>query len=591
MAGEEWFAKTTVDNGVSEVYQNSDVQAFVDAEEYYADLRAEIEITDKESLICWIGFEGHHNTLLPKSANISPIKKFPPRSKANGDETWLDLLSKASDQRDVAIKVLLNLHPKPDLDSSKPEKKYKESNFDLVYQLNLLKNCVAINDFRYLFMNGTHHQKMVLVLNPRGFFAYCGTCDVESSRIDQRWCEVQCKITGDAALKLFYIFKERWNEHSQSQTPAGSFELNIEYFIKKKSLAKRSGNFMIQTATTYGNPSRDTPFVLRSLGNPKTQVVNEPHRLVMPPYTQQFWFGNDFFTEKDSVAAQLIKAGKLQNAVYNFGAKGHTGIYELIKSAIKNTKKSIYLEDQYLVCDEKMGVLDSMLDLLINKVKQETFEKLVIFCTRIDDINDEFLGTGWAHRNRFISALIAAGKEKVIVCQYKNKRDANAPGDWFRGLFYIHSKTWIFDDVYLITGSANCNRRGYSHDSELCIGIYDQNKRFVKDLRVKIWLHRLNVEGIKENPLQESDLLDFVSAANKYWAMPSRFGLPLESNVERSLKPPFAHPDRDVQAYIQGLKNSNIAITNKPIDTLIKIQLQRFGMSLLWDVVVDPDGT
>src|SRR5712691_4183707 len=32
---------------------------------------------------------------------------------------------------------------------------------------------------------------------------------------------------------------------------------------------------------------------------------------------------------------------------------------------------------------------------------------------------------------------------------------------------YVHSKTWIFDDELVITGSANADRRGYTYNSEV----------------------------------------------------------------------------------------------------------------------------
>lgn len=41
MAAEDWFASPG--RGVSEIYKNSAVTIFVDADEYYADLRAEVE--------------------------------------------------------------------------------------------------------------------------------------------------------------------------------------------------------------------------------------------------------------------------------------------------------------------------------------------------------------------------------------------------------------------------------------------------------------------------------------------------------------------------------------------------------------------
>ena len=100
--------------------------------------------------------------------------------------TWFDVL-KAADAQKVKIRALLNLHPSPAVNpSTKKADRYKEFNLDLVTKLNAeLANCGAINDFRYLWLNGTHHQKLVLVANSSGLHAYVGTCDVPV-RADRR---------------------------------------------------------------------------------------------------------------------------------------------------------------------------------------------------------------------------------------------------------------------------------------------------------------------------------------------------------------------------------------------------------------------
>ena len=119
-----------------------------------------------------------------------------------------------------------------------------------------------------------------------------------------------------------------------------------------------------------------------------------------------------------------------------------------------------------------MGNLAPLLDLMVQKLREPNFKKLIVLCTRIDDINEEFQGTGWSHRNNFLLKLATAGGDKVAICQYRSRGDLKILfGLPHQGAFYIHSKTWIFDDLFLITGSANCNRRGYSHDSELDIEI------------------------------------------------------------------------------------------------------------------------
>jgi len=595
MSGEEWFSTDDLSKGLSRVYNNSHVHTFVDAEEYYTDLRKEVEATNKGGQICWIGFEAHGDTPMPQAVANKKVKDYPPRpEQKDTDKTWFDLLKAASDEREVAVRALLNLHPKPDMDPSKP-KKYKAANFDLVEKLNGLQNCLAINDFRYLWMNGTHHQKLVLVYNAKGLSAYVGTCDVEFYRIVNCWCEVHCKIKGDVAGELYEVFHRRWSEHTSVFQRAGSVNSYLKSINDLKFTAPVSGNFLMQVSTTYGNPKRGNPFTTLGGGAPRQQLVHYPHRieyntdstnpLLIFPFLSPISllkFGNDFFIEKDTAATPLIDEARKQAPTYAFAPNGHTGIYHAIKKAIEVTKKYIYLEDQYLVCDMKMGSYASILDLLVNKVRESNFKKLIILCTRIDDINDEFQGTGWAHRSNFIRSLVSAGNDKVVICQYKSRGNLGESfGEAHQGAFYIHSKTWIFDDLFLITGSANCNRRGYSHDSELDVGIYDQNKQFVKDLRVRIWKNRLNTQGISKDPLQDVHLNDFLSAA-KYWETPKQFGLTIESNRESSLEPK-KFPDLDLSSY-------KAKVTGAP-EKPVKAWLDALKMTGFWDYIVDPDGS
>jgi hypothetical protein len=79
-----------------------------------------------------------------------------------------------------------------------------------------------------------------------------------------------------------------------------------------------------------------------------------------------------------------------------------------------------------------------------------------------------------------------------------------------------------------IRGSANCNGPGYSHDSELDFGVYDVEKQFAKDVRVRLWDKRLNTQGVPR-VIPGAELRDFLAAA-KFWEDPDRFGLALENN-------------------------------------------------------------
>jgi len=62
-----WFGGD-VATGMSPVLDRSDVSFFVDADEYYADLRTEVVRAGEQGgdrFVCWIGFETSLGTLMP----------------------------------------------------------------------------------------------------------------------------------------------------------------------------------------------------------------------------------------------------------------------------------------------------------------------------------------------------------------------------------------------------------------------------------------------------------------------------------------------------------------------------------------------
>jgi phosphatidylserine/phosphatidylglycerophosphate/cardiolipin synthase-like enzyme len=225
-----------------------------------------------------------------------------------------------------------------------------------------------------------------------------------------------------------------------------------------------------------------------------------------------------------------------------------------------------------------MGSLASMLDLLEQKVKQKGFQKLVVFCTRIAEVNDELMGIAAAHRRVFVQRLVDAGGKNVVFCQYKSN---SALGNGLPGPdsapFYVHSKTWIFDDELLIVGSANCNRRGYSHDSELDLAVYDVEKNAIRELRKRIWLRRLNTEGVA-TPVTDTEVNDFVSAAEKLWEDPATRKLTIENH-----RP-------SVNAFVPvSVVQSALATTWQAV---IRAAVPGAAPDVgLWNSVVDPEGT
>jgi phosphatidylserine/phosphatidylglycerophosphate/cardiolipin synthase-like enzyme len=619
--GKDWFIPENLKAGASPVFNYCFVEAFVDAEEYYAALRKDIEaVTNSSSSsdcwLFWIGFEASGDTWIPASAPaIGTPKKYSPRPKQPTDIEFLDLLRQA-DSKGVKLRALLTLHPKPDTKNAKD--RYKTHNFTLCQTINTqFKNAFAINDFRYLYMNGVHHQKLFMIYDGRALIAYSGGLDIERARIEMCWCDFHCRFVGEPADHFFSLFKQRWVEHFSQKTPKLGFNAANEALPPAAGRLAASGKAMCQIGTTYGNPQRSNPFFAFPTNQPAEQNLNLPHRLeISAPYypgpataflglylsISVSRISNKFFLTQDPDGVDIVLHARIQPRLYGFALTGHHAIYDLLKNAIAQTKEFIYIEDQYLVCDQSMGnsqkgpFLVSVLDLLKAKVAKNDFKKLVILATRIDEINDDFQNTGWAHRSSFIRDLhgAAGGQDKVAICQYKSNKQIGRGNDDTHSPFYVHSKTWIFDDKLLLSGSANCNRRGYSHDSELDFAIYDTEETWVRDTRARIWMRRLNTEGCF-NPPTMAELKD-TNNANAWtrWFKPYKYTKDLESsayyedkNGERRGQlndfAPVTSPDKGQPQLEQDI-NASLGQYGA------QVKITSLFSQYLWDNVVDPDG-
>jgi phosphatidylserine/phosphatidylglycerophosphate/cardiolipin synthase-like enzyme len=74
---------------------------------------------------------------------------------------------------------------------------------------------------------------------------------------------------------------------------------------------------------------------------------------------------------------------------------------------------------------------------------------------------------------------------------------------------YVHAKTVIIDDVWAMVGSANLNRRSWTHDSEVACAVVDQERDarpptdpgglgdgarvFARELRLRLWREHLGL--------------------------------------------------------------------------------------------------
>ncbi|PZR73830.1 MAG: hypothetical protein DLM73_09625 [Chthoniobacterales bacterium] len=219
---------------------------------------------------------------------------------------------------------------------------------------------------------------------------------------------------------------------------------------------------------------------------------------------------------------------------YHFAAAGDQSAKVLVLNAIARAKNFIYIEDQYLF---DMSISNAL------KAALPNLKKLVILITLSVQAADQHQTI--SRRRDFIDNLTGKAPlptSKVIVCQNK-----------FPDLPFVHSKTFIFDDKFAIIGSANINRRGYTHDSEQNAGIFDTNKKkrffFAHELRMHLWAKHLSKRPI--------DMVDPI-ASSVHWTKPVG---KIVTYVVAGQDPPQPFPENIV-----------------PND-------------LIWNIGLDPDGT
>jgi phosphatidylserine/phosphatidylglycerophosphate/cardiolipin synthase-like enzyme len=352
-------------------------------------------------------------------------------------------LLEAAASRGVEIRALLwaNILNNPVSGSIHDD---KAENFGEVQMINGLKTGKAILDSRTLFA-GVHHQKLLVVNGDDGLVAFCGGVDPNADRINppDPLHDVHVRIRGPVARNLLHIFIQRWLDHPKGRTnpPLAGMPL-------LGASQPSRGRMRVQVGRTY----------------PK--------------------------------------------GVYSFAPDGEQTAKRIIATAIQQARKFIYLEDQYLVNMECSNLLKAALP---------NVQYIVVFIPGDGSVDKE-LGEfnvpedvhvrGVTISTGRLAGPLLRGQAKFRRAQFIENIKSGPRGleklHVFEGLFgtgYVHAKLYIIDDEFAIVGSANCNRRGWEHDSELMVGIHDGSTNdhyalsFAHRLRIRLWARHLNMRN------------------------------------------------------------------------------------------------
>ena len=300
----------------------------------------------------------------------------------------------------------------------------------------------------------------------------------------------------------------------------------------------------VQVVRTYGNPRTTIPLTVRRPENARHSIA-EAARDAMAP------------------------------GEFSFAPTGESSIHDLLVQAIRATRETIYVEDQYFVACKGMGGNEELLQALAETIARPTFKHMLVLTTGVGTVQGELHQTN-RRRRELVERIASRFPNRISVWAYK--------GGQLR-CSWLHAKTWIFDDTMAVIGSANFNRRGLSHDGELGVGVVDLDKirgGWVHELRMRLWLKHLPTQG---RPVTKDQVTDFEMGRTLWVDTPDTFLTPMNIAAGEP-----SQPDHLIvcEQPADGIKKRFVRACACDL-TALRVVMR--NQDHQWDLAIDPDGT
>ena len=329
---------------------------------------------------------------------------------------------------------------------------------------------------------GSHHQKLVVLRHPDApghDVAFAGGIDLCHSRRDDvrhvgdpqplpmsaaygerpPWHDVQFEVCGPAVGVLDAVFRERWEDPHSLDT--------------HNPIAR----------------IRDVLMKADLMAGPLPEPPPDP-----PPAGE--------------AAAQVLRTYPAIRPGYPFAPRGERSVARGYAKALARAERLVYLEDQYMWSPH-------IARLLADALRRSQRLHLVVVVPRRPDVDGRFaLPPNEVGRLQAIQVARKAAPDRVHVFDLENHEGTPV---------YVHAKVAVMDDTWACAGSANLNRRSWSHDSELSVAVLDETRDgrepadpggrgdgarvFARELRLELMREHLD-----RAPGDDTDLVDPGSA-------------------------------------------------------------------------------
>ena len=311
---------------------------------------------------------------------------------------------------------------------------------------------------------GSHHQKLVVARHPRHperDVAWVGGIDLAHSRRDdaRHLGDPQAVPMNDA-----YGPTPPWHDVAVEITGPAVADVSASFFER------------------WNDPTPlDLPTPWRRLRHRRAQVPNPAPVLDDGPPSPP----------TGGHRVQVLRTYPHKRPEFPFAPGGERTVARGYERAFAQARTLVYLEDQYLWSAV-------VVDTLARALRRAPALQVVVVVPHLPDMDGPLSGTASRlGQQRAMDALRKAGGDRVGVYDLVN--DAGTP-------VYVHAKVCVVDDTWLSCGSDNINRRSWTHDSELTVGVMDLDGDLPRDVRTALWSEHLGL------PVDDPRLHDLAGA-------------------------------------------------------------------------------